>query len=51
MGIRHMKLNIYQKLHKAACEARGVAKERKFQVCNSILYNMTKYKKLQWNHY
>ena len=29
MGIRHMKLNIYQKLHKAACEARGVVKVKK----------------------
>ena len=29
MGIRHMKLNIYQKLHKAACEARGVVKGKK----------------------
>lgn len=29
MGIRHMKLNIYQKLHKAACEAGGVAKGKK----------------------
>ena len=31
MGIRHMKLNIYQKLHKAACEAGGVAKGKKVQ--------------------
>ncbi len=29
MGIRHMKLNIYQKLHKAACVAGGVAKGKK----------------------
>ena len=29
MGIRHMKLNIYQKLHKAACEAGGVVKGKK----------------------
>ena len=29
MGIRHMKTNIYQKLHKAACEARGVVKGKK----------------------
>jgi len=29
MGVRHMKLNIYQKLHKAACEAGGVAKGKK----------------------
>ena len=29
MGVRHMKLNIYQKLHKAACEARGVVKGKK----------------------
>ena len=29
MGIRNMKLNIYQKLHKAACEAGGVAKGKK----------------------
>ena len=29
MGIRHMKLNIYQKLHKASCEARGVVKGKK----------------------
>ena len=29
MGFRHMKLNIYQKLHKAACEAGGVAKGKK----------------------
>ena len=29
MGIKHMKLNIYQKLHKAACEAGGVAKGKK----------------------
>ncbi len=28
MGIRHMKLNIYQKLHKAACEAGGWQKEK-----------------------
>ena len=31
MGIRHMKLNIYQKLHKAACESRGVVKGKKVQ--------------------
>ena len=29
MGIRHMKTNIYQKLHKAACEARGAVKGKK----------------------
>lgn len=29
MGVRRMKLNIYQKLHKAACEARGVVKGKK----------------------
>ena len=29
MGVRNMKLNIYQKLHKAACEAGGVAKGKK----------------------
>ena len=29
MGVRHMKLNIYQKLHKAACEAGGVVKGKK----------------------
>ena len=29
MGVRHMKTNIYQKLHKAACEARGVVKGKK----------------------
>jgi len=29
MGIKRMKLNIYQKLHKAACEAGGVAKGKK----------------------
>ena len=29
MGIRRMKTNIYQKLHKAACEAGGVAKGKK----------------------
>ena len=29
MGVRHMKTNIYQKLHKAACEAGGVAKGKK----------------------
>ena len=29
MGVRLMKLNIYQKLHKAACEAGGVAKGKK----------------------
>ena len=29
MGVRRMKLNIYQKLHKAACEAGGVAKGKK----------------------
>ena len=31
MGVRRMKLNIYQKLHKAACEAGGVAKGKKVQ--------------------
>ena len=31
MGVRHMKTNIYQKLHKAACEAGGVAKGKKVQ--------------------
>lgn len=31
MGVKNMKLNIYQKLHKAACEARGVAKGKKVQ--------------------
>ncbi len=29
MGVRRMKTNIYQKLHKAACEARGVVKGKK----------------------
>ena len=29
MGVKHMKTNIYQKLHKAACEARGVVKGKK----------------------
>ena len=29
MGVRHMKTNIYQKLHKSACEARGVVKGKK----------------------
>ena len=29
MGVRHMKTNNYQKLHKAACEARGVVKGKK----------------------
>ena len=29
MGVRHMKTNIYEKLHKAACEARGVVKGKK----------------------
>ncbi len=29
MGVRYMKLNIYQKLHNAACEAGGVAKGKK----------------------
>ena len=29
MAVRHMKTNIYQKLHKAACEARGVVKGKK----------------------
>ena len=29
MGVRYMKTNIYQKLHKAACEARGVVKGKK----------------------
>ena len=29
MGIRHMKTNIYQKLHTAACEASGVVKGKK----------------------
>ena len=29
MGVKNMKLNIYQKLHKAACEAGGVAKGKK----------------------
>lgn len=29
MGVKHMKTNIYQKLHKAACEAGGVAKGKK----------------------
>lgn len=29
MGVRRMKINIYQKLHKAACEASGVAKGKK----------------------
>jgi hypothetical protein len=31
MGVKHMKTNIYQKLHKAACEAGGVAKGKKVQ--------------------
>ena len=31
MGVRRMKLNIYQKLHKAACEAGGVAKGKKVE--------------------
>ena len=31
MGVRRMKLNIYRKLHKAACEAGGVAKGKKVQ--------------------
>ena len=31
MGIKNMKLNIYQKLHKAACESRGVVKGKKVQ--------------------
>ena len=29
MGVKHMKTKIYQKLHKAACEAGGVAKGKK----------------------
>ena len=29
MGTRNMKTNIYQKLHTAACEARGVVKGKK----------------------
>ena len=29
MGVRHMKTNIYQKLHTAACQARGVVKGKK----------------------
>jgi hypothetical protein len=29
MGVKRMKLNIYQKLHKAACEASGVVKGKK----------------------
>ena len=29
MGVRYMKTNIYQKLHKASCEARGVVKGKK----------------------
>ena len=41
MGIRHMKLNIYQKLHKAACEAGGVAKGKKVQgmMFNPLLHD------------
>jgi len=31
MGFKNMKTNIYQKLHKAACEAGGVAKGKKVQ--------------------
>ena len=31
MGVKRMKTNIYQKLHKAACEAGGVAKGKKVQ--------------------
>ena len=31
MENRRMKINIYQKLHKAACEAGGVAKGKKAQ--------------------
>jgi hypothetical protein len=31
MGIKNMKTNIYQKLHKAACESRGVVKGKKVQ--------------------
>ena len=29
MGVRRMKTNIYQKLHTAACQARGVIKGKK----------------------
>ena len=41
MGVRRMKLNIYQKLHKAACEAGGVAKGKKVQgmMFNPLLHD------------
>ena len=46
-----MKTNIYQKLHKAACEAGGVAKGKKVPGMHFNPYNMMKYKRLQWSHY
>ena len=41
MGVRHMKTNIYQKLHTAACEARAVAKGKKVQgmMFNPLLHD------------
>ena len=41
MGFRNMKTNIYQKLHKAACEAGGVAKGKKVQgmMFNPLLHD------------
>jgi hypothetical protein len=41
MGVKRMKTNIYQKLHKAACEAGGVAKGKKVQgmMFNPLLHD------------
>jgi hypothetical protein len=41
MGVKNMKTNIYQKLHKAACEAGGVAKGKKVQgmMFNPLLHD------------
>ena len=41
MGVRRMKLNIYQKLHTAACQASGVVKGKKVQgmMFNPLLHD------------
>jgi len=46
-----MKTNIYQKLHKACCEAGGVKKADKVQGMKFNPYYMTAFKRLLWKLY
>ena len=46
-----MKTNIYQKLHKAACEAGGVAKGKKVPGMHFNPLQHDEVQKVEWSHY